>query len=165
MREARISTRAFYRFCAGKDALFLTVFERANGSAIARLRRPVAAATSPAAQLGAYINAMLELGYRRSLREETQLFLSVPHDLAARWSADVMTSREQLTAVLREIIAAGKASGDFPDGEPDEDAWAILGAVSETMMRIVRAASPAPRAEVSARLGRFCLAALGGAAP
>src|SRR5690349_6285175 len=38
LAEAGISTRAFYRFHASKDELFLELFARANAAALARLR-------------------------------------------------------------------------------------------------------------------------------
>src|SRR5215472_13093727 len=85
MREAGISTRAFYRFCTGKDDLFLALFDRANAAAMERLRERIACHERPIDQLEAYIDSTLDLAYRDALRPEVKLFLTIPSELTDKY--------------------------------------------------------------------------------
>lgn len=162
MREARISTRAFYRFCTGKGDLYLALFDRANRAAMTRLQGSLARQARPRARLEAYIDATLDLAYRERLRPEVRLFLTAPAELGARYAKEVMACRAGLLAVLTEILTAGRASGDFPTAEPEDDAWVISGALGTMLERVVLSDDPPPRARVARRLRRFCQAALAG---
>jgi AcrR family transcriptional regulator len=160
MREAGISTRAFYRFCSGKDDLFLELFNRSNVAAMQRLRATLASRSRASEQLDSFIDATLDLAYKDRLRPEVRLFLSVPNELTARYAREVMACRAEQVLVLQEIIASGRESGEFPAAEPEDDAWAIFGALGATLNRIVLADDPPPRQRVGRRLRRFCQAAL-----
>lgn len=162
LREAGISTRAFYRFHAGKDELFLELFDRANQAAMQRLRETVARHEDAAARLDAYVEATLDLAYDPRLRRETALFANVPGELAERYAHEVASCREQLVAVLRDVIVRGRASGVFPAADPEDDAWLVHGALGAAMTRALLPEAP-PRARVARRLLRFCRAALGAA--
>ena len=161
LAEAGISTRAFYRFHAGKGGLFLELFDRANRAAMERLRAHVALHRDAAAKLDAYVAATLDLAYEPRLKRETSLFAEVPAELLAQHAAEIASCREQLVSVLREILADGAASGAFPDADPDTDAWALHGALGATLTRVLQADPPPRRAPLERRLRRFCRAALG----
>jgi len=161
LAEAGISTRAFYRFHAGKGELFLELFDRANRAAMERLRAYVARQRDPAARLDAYVTATLDLAYEPRLKRETSLFADVPAELTAQHAPEVAACREQLISVLREIVAEGAASGAFPDADPDTDAWSLHGALGATLARVLQADPPPRRAPLEKRLRRFCRAALG----
>jgi len=160
LREAGISTRAFYRFHSGKDELFLELFDRANQAAMQRLRDTVSRHGDAAAQLDAYVEATLDLAYEPRLKRETTLFANVPAELTERYAHEVESCREQLVAILREILVRGRASGAFPAAEPEDDAWLVHGALGAALSRVL-VADPPPRARVARRLRRFCRAALG----
>lgn len=161
LQEAGISTRAFYRFHAGKGELFLELFDRANRAAMRRLGQRVEQHREPAAQLDAYVAATLDLAYEPRLRRETVLFAEVPGELVAAHAPEVAACREQLVSVLREIVARGAASGAFADAEPEADAWLLHGALGATLTRVLQADPPPRRAPLERRLRRFCRAALG----
>jgi AcrR family transcriptional regulator len=162
MREAGISTRAFYRFCTGKDDLFLALFDRSNVAAMERLAERVAHHPRPSDQLDVYIDSTLDLAYKDRLRPEVRLFLTVPSELTVKYSREVIACREQLVSLLRDILERGRASGDFPSAAPEDDAWAISGALGSVMSRVVLSDDPPPRARVAKRLRQFCRAALVG---
>jgi len=162
LREAGVSTRAFYRFHAGKEQLFLALFARANDAALARLSATVARRRRPSAQLDAYIAATLELAYVPRYRRETRLFASVPAGLAERYAREVAECRAQLVAVLRAIIAAGRAAGVFPHADPEDDAWSIHGALASALERALRVDAPPDRRRLLRQLRRFCRSALAG---
>jgi len=161
LREAGISTRAFYRFHAGLDDLFLELFDRANRAAMQRLRETVARHADPAVQLAAYVDASLALAYEPRLRRETALFANVPGELAERHAREVEACRAQLVGVLREILEHGRDAGVFPDSDPEIDAWALHGAIGALLGRVLTAETPPPRATLAARLVALCEAAVG----
>jgi AcrR family transcriptional regulator len=165
LRAARLSTRAFYRLHGSKDALFLELFARANRAAMARLRATVARRRDPAARLDAYVEASLDLVYEPRLRRETRLFASIPSQLTARYAREVHACQAELVAVLREIVAAGRACGTFHDADPDDDAWAVHGALGATITRVLLAETPPSRARVARTLRRFCRAGVGASMP
>lgn len=160
MREAGISTRAFYRFHASKDELFLELFDRANTAAQARLRTTVARRGTATAKLDAYIDAHLDLAYDPRLRSEALLFLSVPAELEERYAREVIACQEQLVDVLREIVVAGRASGELATAESD-DAWPLHGAIGAVMRRVLLSEAPPARAPLARGLKRFCRTGLG----
>jgi len=165
LREAGISTRAFYRFHASKDDLFLELFDRANRAAMQRLRETVARHGDPAAQLDAYVDASLDLAYDPRLRGETALFANVPGELAERHAREVDACRAQLVDVLREIVRRGRDAGVFRDADPELDAWALHGAIGALLGRALASPGSAPRAALGARLRSLCRRALGAEPP
>lgn len=160
LHEAGISTRAFYRFHAGKGELFLELFDRANRAAMQRLRDSVARHRGPADQLDAYVSCTFDLAYDSRLKRETSLFANVPGELTEQYAQDVESCREQLVSILCTILARGKASGAFSSLVSEDDAWALHGALGAIMGRILHADPPPSRAPLERRLRRFCRAAL-----
>jgi len=160
LREAGISTRALYRFHAGKDELFLELFARASDAALERLQATVARRTDAAGRLDAYVDATVELAYDPRYQAETRLFASVPAELTVRHAAEVHACRERLVAVLAGILADGRARGDFPDVDPELDAWALHGALAGALTRVPSEGPAVARARVTRRLRRLCRAAV-----
>jgi AcrR family transcriptional regulator len=162
LKEAGLSTRAFYRFHASKDQLFLELFARTNEAALGRLVRTVDRRKSPAAKLDAYVAATLELAYDPRYRGETRLFASVPGELAERHAREVVQCRARLVSLLREIVAEGVASGAFPNAAPDDDAWSLHGSLGGALERVLWADPPPDRRTLLRNLLRFCRSALAG---
>jgi AcrR family transcriptional regulator len=160
LREAGISTRALYRFHAGKDELFLELFARASDAALERLRAIVASRRGALARLDAYVEATVELAYDPRYQAETRLFASVPAELTVRHADEVRACRERLVAVLAEILREGRASGEFADVDPDVDAWALHGAMGGVLTRVLTDGPAMPRARVARRLRRLTRAAV-----
>jgi AcrR family transcriptional regulator len=160
LREAGISTRALYRFHAGKDELFLELFARASDAALERLRATVARRNGALARLDAYVDATIELAYDPCYQAETRLFASLPAELTVRHADEVRACRERLVAVLVEILDAGRASGELGDVDPEVDAWALHGAMAGVLTRVLTDGPAMPRARVARRLRRLCRAAV-----
>jgi AcrR family transcriptional regulator len=162
LREAGLSTRAFYRFHASKDQLFLELFARANEAALERLAARIASRRGASAKLAAYVAATLELAYDPRYRGETRLFASVPGELAERHAREVQQCRARLVALLRDIIAAGREDGEFPNADPDDDAWSIHGALGGALERVLWTEPPPRRGALLRHLQRFCRNAVAG---
>ena len=160
LREAGLSTRAFYRYHASKDQLFLELFARASQAAMARLGGTIARKRSAAAKLEAYVASTLELAYDPRYRDETRLFASVPGELAERHAHEVVQCRAQLVSLLREIVADGAARGEFPHADPEDDAWSLHGALAGALERVLWADPPPERRPLLRHLLRFCQSAL-----
>lgn len=161
LREAGLSTRAFYRFHASKDDLFMALFAQANQAALRRLAEIVRRRRSAAAKLDAYLEATLELAYAPRYRAETRLFASVPGELADRYAREVLECRAGLVSLLEQILDAGRAAGELTSIEPQDDAWSIHGVLSAALERILHEDPPPDRHTLLRRVRRFCLAALG----
>lgn len=161
LAEAGISTRAFYRFHAGKGELFLELFDRANRAAMQRLQATVARHDDPAAQLDAYVAATLDLAYDPRLERESALFADVPGELTEQYAAEVAGCRAQLVSVLRDVLHRGRASGRFAGVDPEADAWSLHGALGAHLDRVLRAAERPARARLERQLRRFVRAAAG----
>lgn len=160
LREAGLSTRAFYRFHASKDQLFLELFARANQAALARLASAVKRRRSAAAKLEAYVATTLELAYDLRYRGETRLFASAPGELAERHAREVVQCRAQLVSLLRQIIAEGATRGEFPDADPEDDAWSVHAVLAGALERVLWTEPPPERRALLRHLQRFCRRAL-----
>jgi AcrR family transcriptional regulator len=158
--EAGISTRAFYRFHAGKGELFLELFDRANQAAMQRLRERIGQHDGAADQLDAYVASTFDLAYDTRFKRETTLFANVPGELIEQHAHEVQRCREQLVSILCTILAHGKASRTFSPLVGADDAWALHGALGATMGRILHADPPPARAPLERRVRRFCRAAV-----
>jgi AcrR family transcriptional regulator len=160
LREAGISTRALYRFHAGKGELFLELFDRANQAAMQRLRERVGRHEDALLQLDAYVACTFDLAYDPRWKRETTLFANVPAELTEQYAHEVERCRRQLVSVLSAVLAHGRSTGAFAPGVGEDDAWALHGALGATMGRILHASSPPPRGPLERRLRRFCRAAV-----
>jgi AcrR family transcriptional regulator len=166
LQEASISTRAFYRFHASKDEIFLELFDRANAAAIRRLEERVAGAVDAQSQLAAYIEATLDLAYDPRLAGEVRLFATVPAGVAERYAAEVLSCREQLVSVLQGILERARGRGEIgADGDPEIEAWAMHGALSALLERALSRRARPERAALARIAERLILGALGAAAP
>ena len=165
LRAAGISTRAFYRFHASKDELFLELFGRAHAAAMVRLRAVVGERRSALERLDAHLDATLDLAYDPRLRGETRLFASVPGELAERHATEVRRCREELVGLLRAVLEEGLSRGELRGVSPDIDAWAIHGVLAAALTRVLEDDEWPPRARLEQRLRELMRAALGADPP
>jgi len=122
MREARISTRAFYRFCTGKGDVYLALFDRANRAAMTRLQGSLARQARPRARLEAYIDATLDLAYRERLRPEVRLFLTAPAELGARYGTSRITVAKAVNELHQQGLVTRRAGSGTRVTSPESSA-------------------------------------------
>ena len=67
LRQARLSTRSFYRHFEKKSDLLLALLEFELGGAAISLRRVTAAADTPSEKVRAYVAATIDMAYREDL--------------------------------------------------------------------------------------------------
>jgi AcrR family transcriptional regulator len=123
--EAGLSTRAFYRHFRGKSELFLALFDREAARAGDRLRRKVAAASSPQEKVEVWVASTLALAYDARLAGRTRVFLVERQVIASEFPGDVIRCVRLQLVPLETAIEEGRSTGAFPSAEPERDALAI----------------------------------------
>jgi AcrR family transcriptional regulator len=159
--EAGLSTRAFYRHFESKDDLLLAVF-RDNAEATSRqLSARVVAAGAPPAQLDAWVDEILSLGYDRRRARRAALFASGAARRTAGYAEENRRAEQSLIDPLLDVLRAGVHSGDFPAAEPDTDARTIHAVVWRFVMEAMAGAPTTSLDEARRHVQRFVLPALG----
>jgi AcrR family transcriptional regulator len=158
--EARLSTRAFYRHFAGKDALFLALFEQESMRADLRLRARVEQAGDPVQAVHEWVTAVLGVVYEPRLAKRARLFAGERGSLARRFPEEIdRLTRHQLEP-LEAAIEAGRAAGTFPSAEPAQDARAIHHLCSGLINDRLYSSTSLSRGGAVALATRFALGAL-----
>lgn len=131
LRDAGLSTRAFYRHFRSKDDLILTMYRTAADRLGNELSAVIAAADGPVDALEAWIRHYLAVAFDPRRTRQASV-LNSPEVRAVPGYDEV---RQQHVAVhrtmLAEVIRSGRRAGLFPHAtDPDEDARAVLSVVA-----------------------------------
>lgn len=107
LREAGLSTRAFYRYFASKDELVLAIFEQESLRAQDKLLDRVQAARSPRTALEAWIDETLALAFDGRRARRTGVLAAEGSRLQAEYPAEFLaivgSVLEPLAAILRDL--------------------------------------------------------------
>jgi AcrR family transcriptional regulator len=163
LRRAGLSTRAFYRHFKGKDELLMALAteERARAEAILV---ELTSHGEPEERVRAWVDAVVSLLYGRHAGPRARLISSMPailHTELASGSALRSAGGPSTTTPLRAAIAAGKASGVFPNADPDGDAD-LIAALCSRLTEAGHSWMPADRRQGVAFVAEFVLRALRG---
>ena len=163
LREAGMSTRAFYRHFETKEDVIRALYERDAQSFGARLTMAVEAAPDPDQALAVWVNEMLSLAYDRR-RADRVAALSSPMVLrvVAGTRAQQMGA-DLLVEPLRAVLEGGLAQGWFPAARPDLDIRTIRAITAEAISWSRSGAVRLSRREAADHILRFSRAALGAA--
>ncbi|MEY2422082.1 MAG: hypothetical protein QOI95_2149 [Acidimicrobiaceae bacterium] len=161
LREAGLSTRAFYRHFSGKDALFLALFEQESMRADLRLRARVEQPDGPVEAVREWIEAVLAVVYEPRLAKRALLFAGERGSLARRFPEEIDRLTRRQLEPLEAAIEAGRADGTFPSAHPANDARAIHHLCSGLINDRLYGATSLSRADAVALATRFALNALG----
>jgi AcrR family transcriptional regulator len=159
--EAGLSTRAFYRHFESKDDLLLAVFRDNAESTSRQLSARVLAAGAPPAQLDAWVDEILSLGYDRRRARRAALFSSGAARRTAGYAEESRRAEQAFIEPLVDVLRAGQGSGDFPTAEPDTDARTIYALTWRFVMEGMTGVPTIPREEARRHVQRFMLPALG----
>jgi AcrR family transcriptional regulator len=160
LREAGLSTRAFYRHFSGKAALFLVLFEQESVRANQRLRTRLERAGDASAAVTEWIAGVLALAFDSRLAKRARLFAGDQGALARRFPEEVHKLTTRQLEPLEDAIAAGKAAGLFPGAHPVNDARAIHHLCSGLMDDRLNGTSSLSYADAVALATRFAIHAL-----
>jgi AcrR family transcriptional regulator len=161
LREAGLSTRAFYRHFDSKDALVLAMVQEEYGAMRRRLDSVVADAASPPAAVRAWIAEFLRVASSARRRQRARV-LSSDEVTRAKGYAEVRREhyRDQITA-LAEVLERGRRDGSFPLAHPEPDARSLSAAISQAFEDQMRGAAAVSAEEAAGQLSDFAFRALG----
>jgi AcrR family transcriptional regulator len=161
LQEAGLSTRAFYRHFQTKEDVVRALYERDAESFAAHIRRRVDVATGAEDALAVWVYEMLGLAYDRRRAERVSALGSPMVLRVINGSPSQQLGTDLLVEPLREVLATGLASGQFPITVPELDCLAIRAVTWETV-QWARAGSPRlSRREALNLVLRYSRAALG----
>jgi AcrR family transcriptional regulator len=163
-RRAGMSVGALYRHFDSKEAIFVSLAERAAGAVLDRMRRTTEAVDAPRARIAGLIETML--GF---IEENRGMFLTF-HQLgdADRAACRALVERSESTrnalfAIYRDALADGVARGDFRDDVAVDDQLAfVTGAVHGFLEQWAAAGGRGGLVEKSPVIAQLTLTALGG---
>jgi AcrR family transcriptional regulator len=122
VREAGLSNQAFYRHFPSKQALLVAVLDRGIRILAGYLAHRMQAVASPAAQVREWLRGMLAQALAPAGAAATRPFVLARGRLADSHPAEVAESERELTALVREALAAAVAAGELPAADPARDA-------------------------------------------
>lgn len=159
LREAHLSARSFYRHFDGKDELLLTLLIDEMRRSGVRLTAAVDAESEPAAQVEAWMSAVLRITDDPRLAPRARLFSDQPA-VMHRFATQVAESTRHLLIPLEGAIQRGREAGLFPLAEPVRDALFVYMLTGSMQTRILDHPDEAPLEDVITEAVRFVLRAL-----
>lgn len=148
LREARLSTRTFYRHFENKDDLLAALLHHQMTQAADRTDRSVAREETPWDQVRAYVAAVIDMAYVPRFTAPTALFATHWRMLLQDHAAQIDSGIAQLIRPLEKALAYGAAQGDFPAVRPAEDALSIFHLVASMTADQAAAQLQLPRQEL-----------------
>jgi len=180
LRQAGLSTPAFYRHFRSKDELFVVLLDDGRRRLANYLRHRMAKADTPAGLVRAWIDGVLAQAADPAAARRTRPFLANLDRLAEQYGAEQQQSVDLLIDLLAEAVHAvrltlrdttaaaslqeptGGILGE-PTGAARRDAGIIYHVTVAVMHQHLRERTQPSEDEVS-HLVRFCLAGIGGGA-
>lgn len=165
LREAKLSTRSFYRHFQSKSELLLAVLETEMKQAAARLRRAAQIEGDPLAQLESWVEATLAMAYSHDLARPANLFAEHWRELLAEYPDRIHTVVDSMVATVVPVIERGQAEGRWPDARPAGDGLCVFYLVSGMTADIAVAHGTPSHDDTRKLLMPFIERALSGRAP
>jgi AcrR family transcriptional regulator len=154
LSEAGLSTRAFYRHFASKEALVLAIYEQDARRSCARLRARMTDSGSIRGALDVWIDEMLALGFTPARAKRTRPLAREGLHLQAQFPQEfaniVAGVIDPLVAVLRLV----------PTDDPERDAR-TMHAITWSLVQEKLAGGKLTRDAARAHALRFCLPVIG----
>jgi AcrR family transcriptional regulator len=164
LREAGLSTRAFYRHFETKEDVIRALYQRDAESFGAHLRRKVQAAGDPREALETWITETLGLAYDRRRAERVAALSSPMVARVVAGSSERQLGEDLLVRPLRDAIDDGLARGIFPLADPGLDVRTVRAITWEAIAWARTGVVRLSRREATDHVLRFSLSALGAAA-
>jgi AcrR family transcriptional regulator len=161
LREAGLSTRAFYRHFDSKDNLLLAMYRRDSDSLHAELDAAAHAAESPAEALRQWIEGYLRLTWHPRRRQRVLVLSSAELLRTTGYADERARSMTQMQDGIAEILRRGLADRSFPWADPEPDARAIRAMLTEAFAEQMSASAKVTATAAAADLIDFAFRALG----
>jgi AcrR family transcriptional regulator len=154
LAEAGLSTRAFYRHFASKDALILAIYKRDSLASCAKLRDRIRATTTARAALEVWIDETLALGFASARARRTRPLAKEGLRLQAQFPREFA---EIVAGILDPLVALLRA---VPTDDPERDAR-TMHAITWGLVEDKFGGDVLSREQARAHALRFCLPAIG----
>ena len=161
LKQARLSTRSFYRHFEKKSDLLLALLEKELGGAAVHLQRVTDTGEPPADRVRAYIAATIDMAYIEELAKPSSLFATHWRELLPEYPEAIDRCTRRMVAPLVDAIEAGRQSGAFSSPDPEADARAIFYLVSSMTADQAALGGATPRTEMEHVVLPFVARALG----
>ena len=155
LREADLSTQAFYRYFSSKDGLMLALLDEGRRRLVDTLRRRMARGSTAEEQLRAWIEGVLAQAMNPDAAGRTRPWVLSEQRLAELFPQEQGASVERLVGLLREPIEQLQGRGADPD-RSSAAATMVYRLVFATL-RSHLAVRTKPDAKESEALVAFCL--------
>lgn len=159
LKEAGISTRAFYRHFPSKSALILVVVEEIYNEMVDAIQGKVLSAPGAEARLRAWIAAALDYAVDPDLATRGRALVVHQAQLSREYSAVYEEVGRALNAQVAAIVEQGIAEGAFRTPRPHCDARLIVALTIASMQRHIMLVT-APAAHEARDLADFVLRTL-----
>jgi AcrR family transcriptional regulator len=158
LREAGLSTQAFYRHFASKDELLVVLLEDGRQQLTEYLAHRMSRAATPADQIRAWIEGVLAQAVDAGAADRTRPFVVNVERLAEAFPEQQQASVAALIAPLRDAVV--QACGPVDPGQPDERAVNVYRLVFAALADFIRQRT-APSAEQIGSIVAFGLRGVG----
>jgi AcrR family transcriptional regulator len=165
LREAKLSTRSFYRHFQSKSELLLAVLETEMKQAAARLRRAAAVEGDALTQLESWVEATLAMAYSHELARPANLFAEHWRELLAEYPDRMHSVVDSMVATVLPVIQRGRDEGRWPEARPAEDGLCVFYLVSGLTADIAVAHGTPSHDDIRTILMPFIERALSGRMP
>lgn len=133
LRQARLSTRSFYRHFDGKDDLLSALLEGELLAIADYLKSLGGSASSPVERVWLYIDALIDLSFDQRIVKPASLFAVHWRKLLPEYPDVVQRCTLALTTPLAGALDEGHRAGTLSCSDPAADAKAIFFLISSTV--------------------------------
>lgn len=133
LRQARLSTRSFYRHFDGKDDLLSALLEGELLAIADYLKSLGGNASSPVERVWLYIDALIDLSFDQRIVKPASLFALHWRKLLPEYPDVVQRCTLALTTPLAGALDEGNRAGTLSCSDPAADAKAIFFLISSTV--------------------------------
>ncbi|WP_434031798.1 TetR/AcrR family transcriptional regulator [[Pseudomonas] boreopolis] len=155
---AGVSTGQIYRYFPSKAELFVEVLNEAVAHEVALLRAIAEGEGTAASRLRQAIESFV----RRALAGPGLAYAFIAEPTEPEVEAERIRGRKLFGDVFRDLLAAGVASGEFPEQDLDAGAACIVGAFTEALVGpTAPTRTPRDGEQLVEAICGFCLRAVG----
>ena len=162
VREAGVSLQTFYRyFPTGKDGLLLALIEALIAEHCVNLEQLASGIADPVARCDFYIRATLVAPDTPEASARARFIASEHWRLHQRFPREVWAATAPMTNLIRDVLIAGRTSGQMSPRDPDRDAWLITKTILSAFHHRVFVPDDEDMDTLADDVSQFCLAAVG----
>ncbi|WP_312858404.1 TetR/AcrR family transcriptional regulator [Pseudonocardia pini] len=161
LRDAGLSTRAFYRHFDSKDALLLAMFRQETAAMTARLEAAVAAAPTTPDALRVWVQEFLRVASSPRRRQRAVILSSEEVTRARGYLAARQNMLLQQERAIADLLRRGLLDGSFPWADPAADARSVRAAIGQAFDSLMHGLAEVAADEAAAQVVDFAFRAVG----